>query len=102
MTTYTGQINYETSPVSYWITLWPSSVGASTATTRYGKCARRIVVGVGGILSVAQCDGTVITFTAAQISNMNGVVDGAFAAVLATSAPSGGTASTAYGLQIGY
>jgi hypothetical protein len=102
MATYTGHINNENSPVSYWVTVWPSSVGASTATTRNGKCARRIVVGVMGILSVAQCDGTVVTFTAAQVSNMNGVVDGNFAAVLATSAPSGGTASTAYGLQIGY
>jgi hypothetical protein len=104
MTTYTGQINNDPGPVSYWTPggAWPSSVGASAATLRHGKCARRIVVGVSGILSLAQCDGTVVTFTAAQVNNLSGVIDGNFAAVLAASAPSGGTASTAYGLQIGF
>lgn len=100
--TYTADTNNDPGPVSYWTTLWSASVGSTTATKRHGKCARRIVVGVQGILSVAQCDGTVVTFTAAQVSALNGVIDGNFAAVLATSALSGGTASTAYGLQVGY
>jgi hypothetical protein len=48
MTTYTGQINNDPGPVSYWATAWASAVGSDTATVRHGKCARRIVVGVAG------------------------------------------------------
>jgi len=90
-------INSDLGTFSQTVKLWDGAVGANTTLVNptSGKCARAIIVAVGGILNVTEAGGVARTYSAADILAAQGFLRGNFVSLVAA-------ASTAHTLTVGW